>query len=367
MPMRGSAASDWNQASSWRSDVDVRLLGGHAAAAALDPVEDRLELVEVAREREDRLGRALPDDDHRLVVPLEALREEPPEGVEELAPPVRVGELEAVDEEDDAPLRPGLGGGGAAAPPRRAVPRRLGIGSTLTAGKAVPRTSWKFVTLMSLPSCRTSKSSAFRPWTASPAASVTTTSRLNSVSSAEAVTRGASAPAAAAERPAQEEGGEEQAGRLLHVPRRDALRVPRGVVACRIRWRPMISFASLFVGLVFGIVNVQLVAAAGVDRVDLFLDGSRVAELREPFRAPVDLGCDPAPHELVAVARDARGKEVGRVRQWVNRPRANAEAALVLEPGRGDRGRIARLTWRCLTAENPRVGRGDVRRASRSR
>ena len=69
----------------------------------------------------------------------------------------------------------------------------------------------------------------------------------------------------------------------------------------------------------------------------------------------MDLGCDPAPHELVAVARDARGKEVGRVRQWVNRPRANAEAAFVLEPGRGDRGRIARLTWRSLTAENPRA------------
>ena len=117
----------------------------------------------------------------------------------------------------------------------------------------------------------------------------------------------------------------------------------------------MISFASLFVGLVFGIVNVQLIAAAGVERVDLLLDGSRVAELREPFLAQVDLGCNPAPHELVAVARDAHGKEVGRVRQWVNRPRANAEAALVLEPGRGDRGRIARLTWRSLTAENPRA------------
>jgi len=117
----------------------------------------------------------------------------------------------------------------------------------------------------------------------------------------------------------------------------------------------MISFASLFVGLVFGIVNVQLVAAAGVDRVDLLLDGSLVAEPREPFLAQVDLGCDPAPHELVAVARDARGKEVGRVRQWVNRPRANAEAAFVIEPGRGDRGRIAHLTWRCLTAETPRA------------
>ncbi|MFN7988999.1 MAG: hypothetical protein U0529_16110 [Thermoanaerobaculia bacterium] len=116
----------------------------------------------------------------------------------------------------------------------------------------------------------------------------------------------------------------------------------------------MISFASLFVGLVFGIVNVQLIAAAGVDRVELLLDGSRVAELREPFLAQVDLGCEPAPHELVAIARDAKGREIGRVRQWVNRPRATAEASFVLEPGRGDRGRVARLTWRCLTAENPR-------------
>ncbi|MBK9968656.1 MAG: hypothetical protein IPP07_28840 [Holophagales bacterium] len=117
----------------------------------------------------------------------------------------------------------------------------------------------------------------------------------------------------------------------------------------------MISFASLFVGLVFGIVNVQLVAAAGVHRVDLFLDGHGVAELSAPFASTVDLGCEPAPHELVAVARDSRGKELGRVRQWVNRPRANAEAAFVIEPGRGDRGRIARLTWRCLTAETPRA------------
>jgi len=115
----------------------------------------------------------------------------------------------------------------------------------------------------------------------------------------------------------------------------------------------MISFASLFVGLVFGIVNVQLVAARGVERVDLFLDGRVVAELREPWLTPLDLGCSPAPHELVAVAYDARGTEVGRVRQWVNRPRARAEASLVLEPSGGGGRRIARLTWRSLLAETP--------------
>lgn len=115
----------------------------------------------------------------------------------------------------------------------------------------------------------------------------------------------------------------------------------------------MISFASLFVGLVFGLVNVELVAAPGVERVELFLDGRSVAELREPWKAPLDLGCEPAPHELVAVAFDAKGRESGRVRQWVNRPRAAAEASLLLEPAAAGGSRIARLSWRSLVAENP--------------
>ena len=57
----------------------------------------------------------------------------------------------------------------------------------------------------------------------------------------------------------------------------------------------MISFVSLFVGFVVGIVHVQLMASTEVVRVELFLDGQVVAELREPFSRPVDLGCEPAP------------------------------------------------------------------------
>lgn len=117
----------------------------------------------------------------------------------------------------------------------------------------------------------------------------------------------------------------------------------------------MISFASLFVGFVIGIVNVELMAGGGVDRVALFLDGRPVAQLREPFRAQVDLGCEPAPHELVAVAWDAKGKEVGRARQLINLPRPTAEASLVLDEGRGGTGRVARLTWRALVGEVPKA------------
>lgn len=115
----------------------------------------------------------------------------------------------------------------------------------------------------------------------------------------------------------------------------------------------MISFATLFVGLVLGVVDVRLLAGAGVERAGLYLDGREVAELRAPFAAAVDLGCEPEPHELVAVAYDASGREVGRARQWLNRPRAAAEAAFVLEPGNGGTGRAARLTWRSLVADQP--------------
>jgi hypothetical protein len=115
----------------------------------------------------------------------------------------------------------------------------------------------------------------------------------------------------------------------------------------------MIAFASLWVGFVIGVVNVQLIASEGVSRVELILDGRPVAELRAPFAAPLDLGCEPSPHELVAVAYDAEGRELDRARQWVNRPRPTAEASLVLEGGRGGSGRVAQLTWRALAREAP--------------
>jgi hypothetical protein len=116
----------------------------------------------------------------------------------------------------------------------------------------------------------------------------------------------------------------------------------------------MISFASLFVGLVFGLVNVELVAAQGVARVDLLLDGRAVAVLHEPWRATLDLGCTPAPHELVAVAYDGKGMEVDRARQWVNRPRSTADASLVVEPRVPGAPRVAHLSWRSLTGEVPK-------------
>ena len=116
----------------------------------------------------------------------------------------------------------------------------------------------------------------------------------------------------------------------------------------------MIAFATLFLGLVFGVVSVELEVAAGVDSAKLYLDGREAATVRAAWQTRLDLGPALSPHELVAVALDPAGREVGRARQWINRPRAVAEASFVLEPGAGGKGRIARLTWQCLTNETPR-------------
>ncbi len=115
----------------------------------------------------------------------------------------------------------------------------------------------------------------------------------------------------------------------------------------------VIRFASLFLGLVFGTVNVELDVAREVRLVRLLLDGREVATLEGPWRTQVDLGSVLAPHELVAVALDGSGRELSRARQWVNRPRAVAEAGFVLEPGEGGAGRIARLGWMSVAKEKP--------------
>jgi len=66
---------------------------------------------------------------------------------------------------------------------------------------------------------------------------------------------------------------------------------------------------------------VELVVGAGVARVELLLDGDLVGERTgPPWEISCDFGEELAPHELVAVARDAKGEEVGRARQWINLP-----------------------------------------------
>jgi len=96
----------------------------------------------------------------------------------------------------------------------------------------------------------------------------------------------------------------------------------------------MVTFISLFLWLVVDTLPVRVAVDPGVASVEIFLDGERVGVLDGP---PWELMCDFGPvlrpHELVAVARDGSGDEIGRAEQLVNLPRANAEVQIVLERG----------------------------------
>lgn len=116
-----------------------------------------------------------------------------------------------------------------------------------------------------------------------------------------------------------------------------------------------VAFATLFLGLVAGVQPVALVVGEGVARVELLLDGEPVGERTEPpWEIPCDFGDELTPHELVAVARDAEGAELGRARQWINLPRSEAEATVVLEGAEDGRGAVARVSWESLAGQVPR-------------
>jgi len=116
----------------------------------------------------------------------------------------------------------------------------------------------------------------------------------------------------------------------------------------------MISFTSLFLGLVLGAQTIQLAVADGVDRVDLNLDGQVIGTLdSEPWSLAYDFGEELAPHELEAIAFNAKDEEVGRAQQWINLPRQSAEAELILEESKSTTGRRAHLTWESLAGAHP--------------
>lgn len=114
----------------------------------------------------------------------------------------------------------------------------------------------------------------------------------------------------------------------------------------------MIEFVTLLLGLVTGVQAVEVSVSAGVARVELRLDGELAGSVdRAPWFINCDFGTELAPHELVAVAFDAGGGELGSVRQWVNLPRQRAEAHLILD--RATAPRSARLIWTALDSPHP--------------
>ncbi len=116
----------------------------------------------------------------------------------------------------------------------------------------------------------------------------------------------------------------------------------------------MIAFASLFLGLVYGVEAVEVVVGDAVAAVELRLDGEAVRVLRQPpWRAECDFGSELAPRLLEAVAFDAEDRELGRASQWLNLPQPRAAVSVVLEPGSEGGGRVARLTWESAAGAEP--------------
>jgi hypothetical protein len=116
----------------------------------------------------------------------------------------------------------------------------------------------------------------------------------------------------------------------------------------------MIAFASLFLGLVVGVVPVTVLVEKPVATVRVELDGRTIGRVAQaPWALAVDFGADPLPHELVARALDEAGKEIAVARQFVNLPRPPAEVEVVLEKDAKGKAVAARFFGQSLIAIRP--------------
>ncbi len=113
----------------------------------------------------------------------------------------------------------------------------------------------------------------------------------------------------------------------------------------------MITFLTLYLGLIVGPRPFELSVADTTARVEILLDGERRSELvAPPWAFEIDLGPAPLPHELTAVAYDGEGAEIGRAFQRLNVPHPPVEVVIALE-SEGGRVRAARLAWEAAADE----------------
>jgi hypothetical protein len=123
----------------------------------------------------------------------------------------------------------------------------------------------------------------------------------------------------------------------------------------------MISFVTFLLGIVVGVVEVAVMVGPEVASVEFRLDDRLVGNVEEePWALSVDLGKIPAPRELVAVARDSDGEEIGRAVQWVNMPRAWAELEMALFGVKGSDRLFASAAWANVGGRNPIEVRASV-------
>ena len=116
----------------------------------------------------------------------------------------------------------------------------------------------------------------------------------------------------------------------------------------------MIAFVSLFLGLIVGVVPVTVLVERPVAAVRYELDGKAAGLVAgAPWSLPLDFGAELVPHEIVAHALDAAGKEIGVARQFVNLPRPPAEVEVVLERDAKGKAEAARFSGQSLLGSQP--------------
>jgi hypothetical protein len=115
-----------------------------------------------------------------------------------------------------------------------------------------------------------------------------------------------------------------------------------------------IGFEPPLFGLVSGPRRLTFTASPEVASLEVLLDGVAVGALRAPpWALDVDFGAL-APHEVSAVARDDRGREIGRARQEVNLPRPLAEAEFSTRVHADGSSTVA-LHWSSALGERPQA------------
>lgn len=116
----------------------------------------------------------------------------------------------------------------------------------------------------------------------------------------------------------------------------------------------MLEFATLFLGLHWGLHPVELIVGdPAIVKVELRLDGALKASLAgPPWKTEIELG-ELTPHRLEARGLSSAGATLALVEQWINVPRSQAEARLVVENDQAGRKTHARLTWESVSGDKP--------------
>ncbi len=116
----------------------------------------------------------------------------------------------------------------------------------------------------------------------------------------------------------------------------------------------MVEFLTFFLGLTTGVQAVELSVAGPVAEVEVRLDGKTLATLTgAPWVVDCDLGDRPLPHDLVAIARDAEGKELDRTEMWINLAPRQSAATLAVDTDERGHARALRVDWQSIGEPEP--------------